>query len=286
MKKVLILMLAAVLLLCGCGGPEPFDPVVERPAIELPEPQIDPDATVGETQEVEGNEQIHQDNGSAVEVTEAKSAPLAVVVEDQYSEVLTNPNYDSSYCIHIPRFVWNGKSDLMINEQIYADHQRIISENTYDTLPMVSAAYSLGQGAGYASVVTVFAHQDYDYNNLCVFHLNTVTGQEASDDEIIAAFGYTDESFRETVRKVLEDEFLSCGWDSWTDPEDYQEMLAKQTSDETVNDARPYIDEQGRLCIVATTYGFAGPGHWLSRLCLETEDRAPAPEWVRCAVHG
>lgn len=271
MKRLLVLMLAAMLLLCGCGGPEPFGPVEERPAVELPEPQVNPDGEV----ECAGIPDMPQEE-----------VAVTVTVEDQYEEVLTNPNYNDTYCIHIPRFVWNGQTDLVINEQIYFDHQRIVGENTLDGLCMVSAAYSMGQTEGYASVVTVFTHQDYDYNNLCVFHLNTTTGQEATDDELVAAFGYTMDSFREKVRTVLEEEFLSCGWDSWADPEDYQEMYAEQISDETVNAARPYIDEQGQLCIVATTYGFAGPGHWMSRLCLENPDMNPAPEWVRCTVHG
>lgn len=280
MKRMLVLMLAAALLLCGCGGPEPFGPVVERPAIDLPEPQINPDGAVEETPE------MPQDMEMAVEESKPDLEIQMVEVEDQYEEVLENPNYDNYYCIHIPRFVWGGQTDMAINEQIYADHQRIISENTYDALPMVSAAYSMGQAKGYASVVTVFAHQDYDYNQYSVFHLNALTGQEASDDEIVAAFGYTPESFRDAVRKVLEDEFLSCGWDSWATPEDYEEMYAQQISDETVNAARPYIDEKGQLCIVATTYGFAGPGHWMSRLCLQTPDMNPTPEWIRCTIHG
>ena len=279
MKKMFILMLAAALLLCGCGGPEPFGPVEERPQVELPQPQID-------TGEVESFDEIPQQTEAAVEETEPVPVALVVSVEDQYTQVYQNPYYDGAYCVHIPRFVWDGKTDMLINEQIYFDHMGKLDENTYDTQPMVSAVYSLGQAKGYATLVTVFAHQDYDYNTHSVFHLNAVTGQEATDDEIIAAYGYTMDSFRETVRQVLEEEFLSCGWDSWADEEDYQEIYAQQISDETVDDARPYIDEQGRLCIVATTYGFAGPGHWQSRLCLETEDRAPSPEWVRCTIYG
>ena len=210
-----------------------------------------------------------------------------VTVQDQYCQVYENPYVSGmQYCIHIPSLSCNGQDCVLLNDQIYFDHMARMNQGGNYDQPMVQINYSLGQANGFASVVSSFSNQDYDYVTYSIFHVDAATGQEANDDQILAAFGYDRDTFRQKVTQVLEQEFLSHNYEQWVDQQTFQETLALQTSGSNVDDARPFIDEQGRLCIVAYVYGFAGSGQWQSRLCLEDPSMIPSPESIQCPVHG
>ena len=208
-------------------------------------------------------------------------------MRDQYCQVYEHPYVSGlQYCVHIPALSCDGNDCVLLNEQIYFDHMGRLSQFGNDDQPMVKINYALGQANGFASVVSSFSSQDYDYVTYGIFHVDAATGQEANDDQILAAFGYNRDTFRQKVKQVLEQEFLSHTYDQWVDQQSLQWTLEQQISDANVEDARPFIDEQGRLCIVAYVYGFAGSGQWQRRLCLEDVSMLPSPESIKCPVHG
>lgn len=268
MKKFVILMLALTLLLCGCGGNvEPFEPVEERPPVELPEPQTVPDPTVESETEVP---------------TEAQPV---LSVEDQLSKAYEN-SYGGTYCVHIPKFVL-GDQQLPINSKIYTDHMRKLRGNTNSEKPSAGAAYATGEANGYTSVITVFRQQEYEFAEYSVFHVNTDNGQEATDTQILASFGYTPDTFRVAVRKAMEQLFVA---DNATiletvGEETYQQTLSEHLSDENIATAKPFIDAKGKLCFVVKFYTFAGAGYYYNRICLEQPAAYPEPQSIACSVH-
>ena len=214
-------------------------------------------------------------------------------VEDAYVEVFQNPfNEDYEYCFHIPQFVLSDDRCAVMNEQIYQDLSRIMSEYTFDYgefvgQPSVSTYYAAGQANGIASVVSEVVFQSSDYWYFRTYNMNIATGWEATDQEVIAAFGYTEEEFRDMVRQMLEVRFplMFEGILEYLSQNEYDWCLEQTLSDENVYLARPCIDENGRLCVVVTIYGFAGAGAYDYRICLEEPDNT-SNYWIYCPQHG
>ena len=306
MKRILVLLVLVAVLLCGCGNlgdlmmsdwempqlptvpdledleipdwePEYTIPDITIPEFSIPELPTLPEFTVPELPTI-----------PEFTMPELPTLPYGIVtVQDRYCEIYENPYVSGMhYCVHIPSLSCDGQDCVLLNDQIYFDHMARLSQGGNYDQPMVEVNYSLGQAKGYASVVSSFSNQDYDYVTYSIFHVDAATGQEANDDQILAAFGYDRDSFRQKVTQVLEQEFLSHNYEQWVDQQTYQETLALQISGSNVDAARPFIDEQGRLCIVAYVYGFAGSGQWQSRLCLEDPSMIPSPESIQCKVHG
>lgn len=276
MKKFVILMLALTLLLCGCGGNvEPFEPVEERPPVELPEPQTVPDATVEPVTEA-----------PETEAPTEEPAQHVLFIKDQFCETYEN-SYGGTYCVHIPKLVLNGDDKLTINNKIYTEHMRKLHENTDNEQPSASAAYAMGEANGYASVITAFQQQEYEFVEYSIVHVNAQTGQEATDNQILASFGYTPDSFRVDVRKAMEKLFVADN-DSMRQTigeEAYRQALSEHLSDENISTAKPFIDADGKLCFVVKFYTFAGAGYYYNRICLQMPASYPEPQTIACDEH-
>ena len=214
-------------------------------------------------------------------------------VEDAYVEVFQNPfNEDYSYCFHIPRFVLSDDRCAVMNEQIYQDLSRIMSEyyfdyEGYEGQPSVSTYYTMGQANGIASIVSEVVLMNSDYWYFRTYNMNIATGWEATDQEVIAAFGYSESEFRGMVRQMLEERFplMFEGILEYVSQNEYDWCLDQTLSAENVNGARPCLDEEGRRCVVVTVYGFAGAGAYDYRICLEEPDNT-SNYWIRCQQHG
>ena len=66
----------------------------------------------------------------------------------------------------------------------------------------------------------------------------------------------------------------------------YRQAMQEHLSDEFVSTARPFIDANGKLCIVVKFYSFAGAGFYYARICLENPAAYPAPQSITCPVHS
>ena len=247
MKKLLILALA--LLLCGCGAmPPATEPVpTEPPAPTLP-PETEP--TVPETLPLPGE----------------------LTAEDGFYELYTNPNNGRTYCVHIPRLVLNGDWQLPLNEQIHSHHMRLLSTETYGEQIAVDSFWALGQTERYASIISTFCPQEYDHTFHSLFHLDKATGSEASDEEILAAFGYTRQDFRDEIYRTLAENFEKNN--PWLSQQAYNDAMTLQLSDANLGICRPFIDPEGRLCATNFAYGYSSDGQWYNCLCLQTGEPA------------
>ena len=193
-------------------------------------------------------------------------APAATVgVEDVYVEVYESPFGGSDYCFHIPGYVMDDDRCAVMNEQIYQDLSRIMYEYPFDVegyegQPSVGVTYSKGEANGIASIVAqvVIQHSDYWYYR--TYNMNTATGWEANDQEVIAAFGYTQEEYRALLEAAVKAYFENRfeGILEYVSQEEYDEMYVMTTCEETLRSARPFIDSMGRLCVVTEVYSFAG----------------------------
>ena len=241
-------MLTLAFLLCGCGAElsQPTVPATEAPVETLPTeaPTLPP--------------------------PETEPTFYEVTAQDAFYQLYTNPNNGRSYCVHIPRLVWNGISNLSVNEKIYSHHQRMLSTEMYsEEQTAVNSFWALGQIEGYASIISTFSPREYSHTFHSLFLVSTATGLEAADEEVLAAFGYTPESFREEIRRVLEENFEENNARYYSQS-NYDDNMTRQLSDANLQICRPFIDPEGRLCATNFAYGFSVKGGWYYCLCLET----------------
>ena len=229
---------------------------------------------------------------AAIQETTEQTQPAQVYfpasVKDQYCEAYKHPdNPEYSYCVHFPTVYWNGQECSMLREQIYFDHMRQIDPVAFEGQPACSAAYALGQGNGVASVITCFRYQLYEYAEYSLFHVDLSNGQEANDDQVLAAFGHTWEQFYNEVRQATQQKFQQTygNDESFRSSPSYNEMLNLQGSDELIRQARPFVDANGRLCALVEIVTPAGAGRYPGRICLQSADFLPAPESIVCKTH-
>ena len=268
MKKFILLTAVLALLLCGCGAKTP---VATEPA----------------PTEVEEVTEIPQETEAVVEQTEEVTEPVVLTVEDVLSKTYPSLFGEGQYCTHIPKLVL-GEAELPVNSKIYSEHMRKLHENTQNEQPSVSAVYAVGEGNGITSVITCFSHQDYEMAEYTVFHVNTASGSQVSDNQLLAAFGYTPDTFKTKVRSVME-RLYEAEYASTRDAlgeEGYRQGLQEQLSEEFLSTAMPFIDANGQLCFVVKFYSFAGAGYYYSRICLENPAVYPAPQSITCTAHS
>ena len=221
------------------------------------------------------------------------TATNTVDVEDTYVDIWESPFGGSDYCCHIPRFVMADDRCAVMNEQIYQDLSRLMMQDTYDVegyegQPAVSVHYSKGESRGIASIVAQVTIQHSDYWYYRTYNMNIESGWEATDQEVIAACGYSTEEYRSLLETAVMEYFTNrfAGVLEYVSQEEYDEMYVMSTCEETLRGARPFIDSQGRLCVVTEIYSFAGASSYPCMVCLESADYTAQPAFLSCPEHG
>lgn len=216
----------------------------------------------------------------------------SVAVEDVFVEVYDNPYGDYTYCCHIPQFVTGDDRCQIMNEQIYQDLSQIMNDHFWDFGDDIaqcgaSICYCMGQKNGIASLTAQVTVQSSDYWYFRTYNMNAQTGWEATDQEVIEAFGLTENEFRQQLAEVLMPWFEENFGDlrEYLSEDEYIELYVMTTCEENLRMARPCIDEQGRLCAIVEIYTYAGAGNYQYRICLEG-DPAGSGHWISCQTHG
>ena len=215
-----------------------------------------------------------------------------VGVEDFFVELYENPYGGFTYCCHIPQFVTGDDRCMIMNEQIYQDLSRIMNEHYWQFDADAgqcgaSICYSKGQNNGIASLVAQVTVQSSDYWYFRTYNMNVATGWEATDQEVMEAFGLTENEFHQQLAQVLmpwfEENFGELR--QYISEDEYIQLYVMTTCEENLRMARPCIDEQGRLCAIVEIYTYAGAGNYQYRICLEGDPEGSG-HWIQCQVHG
>ena len=264
MKKLCIVFMILAIFLCGCQSKQE---TTETTTAQ--QPDIQP--LEGENQPAEIETQpATTETTVATEATETQAVVHEVLVTDGEVLLFEDKFTQRPFCVHIPQFTWDGQPAEELNEKIYAAHMEQVYSNPFEEgNPSYSAAYSVGKADGVVTVLTKYVPQYAEGNRYSVFCLDTATGKEADTQQLLAAFGYTEESFRAHLRVLMEETFRTTFEDIMSGTELYDQMLEAQLSDETILNAVPFVDEDGRLCVVILEYGPAGAGYWYSTLCVD-----------------
>lgn len=212
-----------------------------------------------------------EDDASAFEIT----------VTDAYSDYVTGYYYgDYAYCYHIPRI--NLENDLAAetNQEIYDTLWARLEGSLYSSLdnygyPSIgNVAYCWGMKDDVLSVVVEESGAEYHWTGFYVYNISIETGRQISDEELLTAFGLDMDSFYELASEVLLKNFET----SYTEREIegmgrdlYDSLVADTLSEENMSKIRPYVGENGGLCMTAGVYCPAGAGYYLHAFDLKQQ---------------
>lgn len=249
MRKMICLILSLLLTLCACGARE-AEETASSPTRET--------VQYGQAAAQEPSAEASTE-GSAGETLQPEAG---VEVADVFADKAVMLDREETYYYHIPSIRISGVDTTEVNEQMYNELYSFIDQYVYqnpDYPYLGSMGYMWGVRDGIVSVVTqaVVGPEDATDPIYVIYHADISTGRQIGDEDMIASLGLRAEDYKAQVKAALERTFLELH-QSDAGAAGYEQQFAKTLSDENVNNARPYIDESGELCVAAEVYSLSG----------------------------
>lgn len=116
--------------------------------------------------------------------------------------------------------------------------------------------------------VLLWRRSMYEYVYYYTFNVSLSTGEPVSQETVLEACGYTEEEYRAQAKLAMGSEF----WNFMGPDAVYEcnKFLQSTISEENIDAAQPYINEDGDLCIACIVYVPAGGGKSPKCINLET----------------
>ena len=258
----LILLLFAVILLIVLGGgaePEP-SPLGIIDALEEPEVPTVPDKP---------EESEEPDPAQEPEEPEEPTGPL---VTDAFFDDSHLTSYGSGI-FAIPQINLDSEEIRSLNEEIYREIYTNLVEDLLENWDDrqnggEEVTYVYYEAGDVLSLVIEVHPVSWEWTDYYVYNVSVSEGRMLSDDEVIAQSGVED--FRKTVKQALETYF----WESYPAQDTfmgdfYNEQLDRTRAQSNINEAVPYLNDDGELCVIAPIYSLAGAAYYLHSVNLE-----------------
>lgn len=258
---LLVVALSAILIGMLAGGEDAPTIPNEVEKLEQPEP--------------------HPEEPDVPEVSDVPEAPDTPEVPE--GPLVTDAFYDDTYrneyncgIFAIPQINLDSEEIRSLNEEIYRE---LYTELTRDLLNnweggSEKVTYDYYEAGDVLSVVVEVRPVDWEWTEYYVYNVSISEARVLSNDEVIAASGVED--FRKTAKQALETYF----WESY--PVDtaadfsggdfFNEQLDKTRAQSNINEAVPYLNGRGELCVIAPIYSLAGAEYYLHQVNLEDFD--------------
>lgn len=173
------------------------------------------------------------------------------------------------HCYHIPAFILDDHKADDINDVIYDELYAILDEAVLDPESkneepwLWDMIYTWGTNGSIASIVVQTNAYSYHDVNRYIYNISIDTGKQASNNEVLAAWGLTQETYlqkvEETVTKYMEEK--SAEWAGYVSSSEI-DMLLENTIDElSMDTAKPFVNEAGHLCAEVGVHWPAGAGY-------------------------
>lgn len=202
------------------------------------------------------------------------------LVIDAYSYEYSDDYGEYEY--NIPKIMLEGENVEIINDEIWdwcyenamSDVLDIISAGTSVYLFEISYEWAVNE-----DILSLCVAQQWDANvsNYKVYNVNINTGETVSKDELLSCADFSYEEYIETAKEAIGSEYLNYyDFDNYSDVSEFAEIhgnvLEKTLSDENINNALPFINNNGELCIVCVQYSSAGADIYYRVYNLESFD--------------
>lgn len=310
MKKQIalsIVVLAIMILSAGCAqGNESALPVQE---------------TVGSADSISNDvsETLNTEENIETDPPITVPEPTGELVSDAYCEIyeyedtefnsVTQKREKVTKTIeyHIPKVNLPGENIKTVNEELYSTLKNTVDESVQCANEY---GYHMGYGISYrwsvnedivSIVVLNNLTPEYGGDEYMVYNVSVSTGEIVSKEDVIRAGGMTQSEYNEKANADIKKEFKRySGFDNITDAQFRnfaQEQLQKTLKQDNIDLAKPYLNENGDLCIVYRYYAVAGGEYYWETLNLRdgstgtnffeedvTEPTEPSP--VQSAMEG
>ena len=208
------------------------------------------------------------------------------LVTDAYRESITD--YDDTSVWAIPKIMLDDPDVVKINEEIWAE---LYDNTVQNTLETVLQGGSVGNGISYQWAVNEDILSlcircdpwDWAWTDFYVYNVSVSTGKELSDRKVYQAAGFTSSDYRERVKEAAGSSFWSGfpedpSWMENFDPyyaELFNTQLERTIAQENIDQAIPFLNKDGQLCIVIPVYSIAAADYYWTLLNLEDFELVP-----------
>ena len=247
--------------------------IAEKAIQELPE------------EEHEEFEQIIQQVQATTSEPEEDPLPQNLVT-DAYTE--TYMDEYATYEWRIPKILLSSDDVLRINSEIWENvymngvqlnHEAIARKNPFLEKNEIEYDWAVNE-----NILSLWIHTNvdqYSWDEYWVYNVDIMTGEEMSRESLLQAYGITTDEYYERAIQVLG----SYYWSNWEQDNEnfynqnfvdwFNQGLNNTISKGNINEAFPFINEQGELCLAAPVYSLAGAEYYWHILNMEKFDLLP-----------
>ncbi len=166
----------------------------------------------------------------------------------------------------IPQINLDSADVKRINEEIYNKMHPLaeagLSEISFSGYPETSKEIVYHWAVNKDILSLVVKNSSY-VDTYIVYNISVSTGKELNRSAVIKASGLSQDAYYETAKKVLGSNY----WKSW-DPSDeffnsqsnvdiFNKALNRTVANENIDQAYPYFNDRGQLCVVVRQYSIA-----------------------------
>lgn len=259
---LVVLLVIAVVFVVDFLRPEPMiDPGPPETITIDPKPHTSTDPELPEEPEVPGN----------------SDGPLV-------SDAFYDDTYLNSYgsgVFAIPQINLEGSEIRAINDEIY--------QNLYTDLAAgalrdwddsgKSVTYTWAENGDTLSLLIEVHPVDWEWTDYYVYNISISEARELSKHEVLDRSGMT--NYYKTARQALEAKFWGSYDHDWLQEtaemvDFFNDQLDNTRANSNIEEAQPYFNRKGELCITANIYSLAGADYYTQEVNLEDfyyEDR-------------
>ena len=242
-----------------------------------PEPMIDPGPPESSTIDPKPHTSTDPEMPEEPEVPGNSDGPL--VTDAFYDDTYLN-SYGSGI-FAIPRINLDGSEIRAINDEIY--------QNLYTDLAAgalrewddsgKSVNYTWAENGDTLSLLIEVHPVDWEWTDYYVYNVSISEARELSRDEVIQRSNVT--NYYKTARQALEATFWGNYDHDWLQEtaemvDFFNDQLDNTRANSNIEEAQPYFNRKGELCITANIYSLAGADYYTQEVNLEDfyyEDR-------------
>ena len=219
------------------------------------------------------------------------TAPAAALAEQapDYTDLVTDAfsyAFDdewSTYDYHVPKINRDEAGIQAVNADIWAKYYEDELWGEYGALTALEQGYSSEPYSisyqwavnGDLLSLVVASHFDADYNSYVIYNVSLSVGRRITDGELLDVLGISREDFAAQAGQVLADTFEEqCSF--FPEDEFKAEQRAANNSAANAQAVKPYLDENGQLCVIGTVYALAGAGQYDQPLTVLGPEQIPA----------
>ena len=211
---------------------------------------------------------------SAMSIVITTKMPL---VTDAYS-ALAEWKYGSGTpnrtVYHLPRVNLNTSAVSTMNTQILQTHKKEIQSCLSDIQTYGEPGYGY---YGYAwftsgSVLSLLIRRDaYQWNSVeydC-YNVDTAAGTLLSAQALVQRYGWTWQQYTTRAKEVFKQRFQK-NYGVHSQQAAYTTQLNKTIADANITAAKPYLNQNGKLCVIYREYSLVGAEYYWWTINLET----------------